>query len=250
MAICYDFLKDENELKKFANFLPDLAPNECYCLMLGARNKYLTVNQKDFHLTGSDMLRRLIVRNKPKKDFREHLIDQVKTLCVPNDFYRDNRGLPIPENAFVAYLTPNPRNGKKAACDVMKTLSDMFLNDSDRFDDLQGILLTAYHTNPSRKVFMDLDIDLGEGDDLVIILKSIRNIMGGTKMDMIITRGGAHVLITKNTIDLRVANTFYQNLTMLKTTLGLKGEIEIKSEIMCPVPGTAQGGHIPMINTL
>src|SRR5205809_284399 len=111
----YDFLRDERELECFANkVLPEVTADECFILMLCARRKYLSEDEKAQLVLGeAASVRREIVSERAK------LLHKVKELCVGSGLYKDRNGHPIPEHAFAVYITPNPRSYKKAAVQVI-----------------------------------------------------------------------------------------------------------------------------------
>jgi len=118
--LLYDFLHNEREVTAFAEaVLPELGSDECFLLMLCARKKYLTDDEKaQLELGEADSLRREVVSERGK------LLDKVKELCVPRDLYKDRNGRPIPPHAFAVYVTPNPRSYKKAAVRLVAELAE------------------------------------------------------------------------------------------------------------------------------
>ena len=116
----YDFLRDERELEAFAeSVLPDVAADECFLLMLCARRKYLTEEEKGRLVLGeAASVRREVVAD------RRQLARKVKELCVPSGLYLDRNGLPIPSHPFAVYVTPNPRSCKKAAVRLIAELAE------------------------------------------------------------------------------------------------------------------------------
>jgi hypothetical protein len=235
----YDFLRDEGELTAFAeSILPDVEADECFLLMLCARKKYLTEDEKAQLVLGeADSLRREVVSERGK------LLHTLKELCVPCDLYKDQNGRPIPPHAFAVYITPNPRSYKKAAVRMIADLAERLAE--GRALRLESLMKTQIHRAVSRKVYLDLDVDPAGGDDWQRIVARAQAILGQTPTHVIRTRNGAHVLVRTQQLDKAVKRTFYKQLKELSG--GMDGLVEVRGDAMVPVPGTTQGGATPLL---
>src|SRR5262249_51155826 len=80
----YDFLRDERELVSFAGkVLPEVTADECFLLLLCARRKYLSEEEKALLVLGeAASVRREIVSERGK------LLQKVKELCVGKGLYK------------------------------------------------------------------------------------------------------------------------------------------------------------------
>lgn len=235
----YPFLSDEHELDHFAQaVLPDVGEEECFLLMLCARRKYLTPEERErLRLGEAASLRREVVAD------RGQLLHKVKELCVPRGLYRDRGGEPIPEHAFAVYVTPNPRSYRKAAVEVISRLARGLAE--GRTGRLDSLVKTEIHRAVSRKLFLDLDVDPGPGDSWEDAVRQARAILGATPVHVIRTRSGAHLLARTRELDRTVKKAFHQQLRQLSAAMA--GMIEIRGDAMVPVPGTTQGGAVPVL---
>ena len=230
----YDFLRDERELGSFVEtVLPDVKADECFLLMLCARRKYLTEDEKTRLVLGENAaLRREVVSERGK------LLHRVKELCVPTGLYKDRNGCPIPQHAFAIYVTPNPRSNKKAAVGTIAELAEALAQ--GRPIRLESLVKTQLHRAVSRKIYLDLDVDPAGADQWQGIVAKARAILGQTPTHVIQTRTGAHVLVRTQQLDRLVKQTFYRQLQELRGQM--EGLLEIRGDAMVPVPGTSQGG--------
>jgi hypothetical protein len=230
----YEFLRDERELESFGEtVLPDLTPDECFLLVLCARRKYLTEDEKTRLVLGeAAAVRREVVSERGK------LLHKVKELCVPSGLYKDRNGCLIPPHAFAIYLTPNPRSSKKAAVRMITELAEALAQ--GRPLRLESRVKTQLHRAVSRKVYLDLDVDPAGADHWQGIVAKARAILGQTPAHVIRTRSGAHVLVRTQELDRAVKQTFYRQLQELRGQM--EGLLEIRGDAMVPVPGTSQGG--------
>jgi hypothetical protein len=238
----YNFLIDEEELKKFHSvILPQLGQDEVFYLMLGARNKYLNEEEKGiYNMNGSDMIRRVTVRSNDFEEFKDKVLD----FCVPQGRYKDKNGLPLPLHSFTLYVTPNPRDSRRASVGIVQKITEGLLNANTPLR-LENMVLSEIHKYSTNKVWIDLDVDPKEGDILSDVLNKIETILGETDSVTVKTRSGAHVLVKKETIHHSIKHTFYKEIKDLSDSM--YGEVEFKGDTMLPVPGCAQGGMMPFI---
>lgn len=238
---CYEFIKDEEKLKVFCDsVLKHLGVGESYCVMLGARRKYLTEDEKTiYNMNGTDMLRRTIISSKEFDVVKRSILD----MCIPEGTYTDKNGKPLPNHCFTVYMTVNPASSKKAAGAMIKNLTDKLLNNDIDFN-LVSLAKTELHRSFGHKRFMDLDVDVPDETECEAVLDKIYNFLGETRTHTVKTRGGAHVLVDKCSLDPTISKTFYKNIESIKIE---SGEIEMKGHCMIPIPGCSQGGFVPFV---
>lgn len=239
----YAFLHDEDELKKFCeNVLPELKTNEYLYIMLGARRKYLLEYEKDnYNMNGTDMLERIVLKSSSFESVKR----AIKKLCIPVGTYTDKNGKPLPHHCFTVYMTVNPSCGKMASANLIKKLTDMFVNNDPNFN-VASHALTEMHKAVGRKNIMDFDIDPINEEELKDAITFITESLGKSRTHTVKTRTGAHVLLHKDDIDPAVRNYFY-NAIREYSDKNMEGEIEIRGHAMVPVPGAYQGDHIPYL---
>ena len=239
---CYNFLLDEDELKKFhSTVLPELGQDEVRYLMVGSRRKYLTDAEKlIYNCNGTDMLKRVTIRSNKYEALRDGVLD----FCVPKGRYRDKNGLSLPETSFTIYITPNARDVRRASVGIVQKITEGLLNPNTPLK-LENMVLSEIHKYSSNKVYLDLDVDPKGDDDLMKTLETLYMILGDTEYVTVKTRSGAHVLVKKETIDKKIKNTFYKDVQKLSATM--EGEIEWIGDSMTPLPGCIQGNHMPYL---
>jgi len=232
------FLINEHELDLYLDkiFMPP-TDDECYCVMLGARRKYLTPEeQESIRLGGADMLRRVIIHRK----------DQVKSVVkeLEGGIYLDRDGNEIPNHAFTVYITENPRSHRKAARKLIHELTDRIFEDQ-KFS-LDSLAKTALHKSPSRKLYLDFDFDFDPSvpkDTHELMMDRTKEVLQNSHYEIVMTKNGFHVLLFIGGIDEQVKKTFYNDMKNL--SLEFTGDVEVKNDAMCPLPGCAQGGSYP-----
>lgn len=237
---CYNFIKDEEQLLLFHSHLLSLKNDEVYYIMLGARRKYLTDEEKEpYNMNGSDMIKRVTVKNNSFEYFRKKVLE----LSAPIGTYTDKNGLELPEHSLTLYMTINPRDCRLASVNIIAKLAEKLHNKQPM--NLEQFMYSEIHKSCNRKRFMDFDIDPNGSDNLQQIINDVKTILGKSSTIEIRTRTGAHILLDKHTIDKTVKNTFYKSIKQLSASLD--GTIDFLSDAMVPIPGTTQGGTIPRL---
>ena len=239
MSETYDFLRDDAEVQAFVDrVVPDLDDDEALVLLLMARRKYLSPEEREaFSLGDTVVLRRETLSRK------EDLAQRVRRLSAHHGAYVDRDGRPLPEHVFGVYLTANPRSQRKAALATLKELADQ-LYDSQRIR-VEQVAASQLHKAASRKPYLDFDVDVADDDDLDVIVEEIQSCLGTTPCHVIETRGGAHVVVPTKQIDPAVKKSFYQAIAAIGKRMA--GEIEVQNDAMLPVPGTWHGGVTPRL---
>ena len=214
----YQIIKDEQKLREFIDWLPELEENEKYFVSLFARKKYCPDKIKSNDKT---QLKRF-TSNKEK------LFDKIKQLeCEVGSYML--RDIPAPQESLVLYINPNPRDMKKATFGLMKKCVDLIESNGNGYN-IHAEALSCIQRSKSKSHFCDFDIDTKD-----INLYDLGHILPENTYNILETRGGYHLLV--NT---RVAPKTKWHLKIRETF-----NVDQVGDQLIPVPGCTQGGFIP-----
>ena len=216
----YKIITDEEKLKDFINWLPELNDGETYYAMLLARDKYFK------------NLGKPAVKLKRFTSNKKNLFDKIKQLECRLGSYK-NGEIEIPNEALCLYIMPNPRSQTKSAKFLTKILIDLLFNNNNDFN-IHQEALTALQKNPSKIKFIDFDFDNTTIDDMK---PKIVELLNSECINFIETRGGFHLLIE---IDNKYKKTYYSNILKLSN-------VDAKGDELCPCPGCIQGTFTPKL---
>jgi hypothetical protein len=219
----YKIIRDEDKLKSFIDWLPELENDETYYCCLFARSKYCD----DGSIKGD---KQQLKRFTSKK---EHLIDKIKQLEVKQGCYKNN-GVVVPEKTLALYINPNPRSFEKAAKKSLKELVDKVTEPYNGYNPHQ-LVLSNIQKASSRKRFMDFDFDYVTYNYLIDELK---NIINDDSYNILETRGGYHVLVEMSKIHGEFKKNWYNNITKIKGC-------DVSGDNLIPAVGCTQGDFVP-----
>lgn len=232
----YNIIKDEEELKKFIEWLPDLEQDEGYYISLLCRRKY---NSDKKIPSNMDMIKRTVTSKK-------HLLMSIRQFEIKKGQYSVNE-IELDDEALAMYILPNPRSYRKT-WSMMAMNAITFLENNQSFPNPESYSLSCLAKCPSKKRFIDVDIDLNEGDEISIesLYEYLDDKINKDAIDAIIrTRGGYHVLINQEKILIDYKKTWYSQISEMKNDKFK--DVSINSDRMLPIPGCIQGGFVPKI---
>lgn len=226
----YQIVKDEHLLKDFIKWLPELKPTEKYYMCLFARNKYC---KELTHIKNDKAQLKRFVTDK------ERMFQKIKQLEIEEGWYLQ-KDTPVPQKALALYITPNPRDMKKAAINTMVKLATS-LRDQNDLMNVHQEAMSEIQKAKSRTCWIDFDIDFDkdnifeggfEGHFTTIIKRNLNS----ESYVCLKTRGGIHILVNPDKVEDAYKDTFYKNLKQIADQTG---------DNMIPVPGCTQGDFIP-----
>lgn len=218
----YKIVTNEELLKEFIAWLPDLQEKEKYYLCLFARNKYY---KQLSHIKSDKAQLKRFVSDKERMFFK------IKQLETEIENYRQKE-IPVPQEALALYITVNPRDMWKASVNTMVKLAQA-IRDQNILMNPHQEALSEIQKAKSRTCYVDFDFDesIPEKEE---ILKCINP----EACTLLRTRGGIHLLVDPLKVSQEFKNKFYQSLTKLAGA-------DQSGDLLIPVPGTYQGGYTP-----
>lgn len=216
----YRIITDEQILKDFIDWLPELEQDEKYYFCLFARNKYC---KELTHIKSDKAQLKRFVSDK------DRLFYKIKQLECEVGSYRQ-KDIGVPQEALALYMTPNPRSMIKATVNTMVKLAQSIRDQNIAMNPHQEAL-SEIQKAKSRTCYVDFDID-----DKIPTKEEIAQIVNLEAVTALKSRGGLHLLVDPKKVDLQYKNSFYKNLMKYSDQSG---------DIMIPVPGSYQGGFTP-----
>ena len=270
-------IKDERIIEQFLNFLPNLEEGEEIFYMFMARSKYDTTNT----LRGESVLKRGSVGQKThildqikrlnttsesyEFDGKQIPLDSMVFYLKPNprsvltSMYHtvasiaSNLGLVEKENRLVHYKLKNALeeliekvDEEAITKDDLLNLNKIFKAKRTKLDKPERLSLTAMQDSVSRRILIDVDIDIKHGQMYFSQLLNHLNgvFKNGEIYGIIETRGGFHVQIELSKLKGKIAGTW---LLDLRNAMPEGVEVEMKKDCFLPVPGVMQGGSYPRL---
>lgn len=229
----YQIIIDDDRLRDFIDWLPELKETEKYYMCLFARSKYTRdeagKNGIPHLKTDKSQLRRFLCT-------KENMYRKIKQLEIEEGCWFQKE-IPIPQSALALYITPNPRDCYKATFNSLIKLSQC-IRDQNKLANPHAEVMSEIQKTKSRTCFVDFDIDEEDTTKLTDIIMKVLNTINIDAITVLQTRGGAHILVDPHKVDKKYTNTFYQ--VMHKMT-----NADQVGDQMIPVPGCTQGGFVP-----
>jgi len=201
----YKIITNENKLREFIEWLPELADNEKYYCCLFARKKYC-----EDQITSADKT-------------------QLKRFLAIGAYQLKN--IAAPQESLALYINPNPRDLKKATYQGIIELTKFLMNNRENFNP-HSELMSCIQQSAGKKKYLDFDVDTKDFD-----FDKLKDIINVSCLEIIETRGGYHILVKLDDLDPKYKKTFYKDIVALG--------VDQTGDQLLPVPGCTQGGFTP-----
>ncbi|TXT58567.1 MAG: hypothetical protein BAJALOKI1v1_1610005 [Promethearchaeota archaeon] len=223
-------IENINSVKKFiSKMVPELKDDEVLIYFVFVRKKYCP-EVKNHH--------QMVFRNILRDNSVEYILHKIKK--IPDEFIDYKTNISYKKNCYSTYIDLIPKSTLKAFIKFQKEMTDLmyqsFKNKEllSEFSKIKAKLLSNIHKSSSRKPYIMIDIDTKEEDIIDNVLEKIVD-----RPEWISeTRGGYHLIYKKTSETCKVI------YTELITDKSFKEVIEVKSEVMTPIPGLLQGGFL------
>lgn len=235
----YQIIADEDRLKEFIEWLPELKQEETFYLCLFARSKYC---KGIAHVRSDKAQLKRFTSNK------ERMLDKIRQLECPIGAYTMKEvGTPnridIPQEALALYITINPRSFIIANKNSVRKLLDLALQPYNGFHPYQEVMSEVQKAK-SRSEFITFDFDIDK-ENWHRVQVDIIDEIGEDGWQAVETRGGYHVIVRPSQVlpELQKKGDWYNRMRRLLALYS--SDHDNAGDIMLPVPGTYQGGFIP-----
>lgn len=218
----YKIILNEELLKSYIEWLPDLQENECYYGCLFARKKYC----KSIPWPGTDKTQ--LKRFTAKK---WNLLHKIKQMECPLGSY-EIKGQDIPQDALALYLHVNPRDLWKSTIRSIGQLAKVIESNGRNSNPHQEVL-SEIQRSPGKKKYIIFDLDTKDDK----ILNDCIKIIDGN-CELMETRGGYHIFIPTEKANTISNKKWYQALSEI---------CDVTGDNMSPVPGCIQGEFMPRL---
>jgi hypothetical protein len=225
----YKIIYNEEKLKEFIEWLPDLKPNEQYYVQLLARKKY---NPDTGLKADKAQLKRFTAT-------KEMLLHKIRQLELPLGLY-ESGNIDVSQDNLAVYITPNPRDLHQASLLLMREISERLIR-HDQAINAHTLSLNLIQTSTTRKIFFDLDIDFRTEDHQLAVNRfrsDIEKAINADCLTFIKTHGGLHCLIKTENIDREYQKSWYQKISQLTCD---EYEVTMNGDNVLPIPGCIQG---------
>ena len=241
-----NLIQDQQIFNNFTqNILPPLQDGEVYFVSLSARNKYLTVEEREhFQLGRTEMFSRTLCHG----DWDYAMAKMFSTLT----YKTTKSGLPYPEKAMVVYVNINPSSMVSASLEfaknVMNISSEMVkayrnnkIPNLKQLDKADRLLMNYIQKSKATRHFLDIDVDA----DYTVCL-ALQNALDEYNIEyhIIKTQGGYHLLIVRNSLN--GSNCPLHELVRGYNTTAKEhgGEVIFNKNAMIPMVGCLQSNHL------
>lgn len=179
----YKLIHKPEDLQRFIDFLPDTKEHESYFLILIARRKWRPESDMPSALK---LKREAVPKNK--------ISQWVRQLQIEVGNYTTVDGKPIHQDNLGVYISYNPKDQYKACFDLMGKCMDNLRLKRNNMNIVSMARDVIQVTNGTKK-FIDIDVDIKEGENYREIMKYIKSCAGEENLTFIKTSGGFHCLV-------------------------------------------------------
>lgn len=261
----YTVIQDEEALKDFIAFLPELQKGSAYFFTLLGRRKYATTALVGFNSERA-VLTSFICTNK------RQIFEIISRLEVPMGSYsyrKDEVVCICPNEILALYMQINPISLKHASYLTCKKLNELVYNNDNRFNPLKELFAYMQISTFNRK-FVQFDFDNVTKDDVISQIRE-KDILPLSCICVTETRTGIHLFVNKDVVNNKTHPIWYQKIGMLPgcdAFTNTLSKVQLDSFIvheddypldnenltkkldsmLTPVPGTIQGRHCPIFH--
>lgn len=222
----YKLIKDEEQLQKFVDFLPDLKANEGYFIILIARKKWF----KESNIPSAHKLKRETIG-------KDKIINTIRQWEIEEGTYLSN-DIKIPIMNLGVYIGYNPKNQYNACFELINQCLAAIRSNRENIN-AKSMANDVIQGCNGTKNFIDIDVDVKEGENFIEIKDFITSILKEEYLTFIKTNGGFHCLVRLNS--LQGNSMWYQQIQKHP----FKSELNIMSNDLIPVVGCIQGIFTP-----
>ena len=223
----YGIVGDEEELRKFLAWLPDVKKGETIYVAVLARSKYSA--EAGLPTFNSD-------RHQCSRFFtgKEDMIDRLYTREAPIGRYKC-KGITVPQEAIAVYCSINHRSLTGGRAQLIARYADAMVGSDPRPN--HEIATTHVHKHLAVRQFVDFDID-GRGIEEIVPL--LVPMVDPRFVTIVQTRGGVHVLVESKKMPEPYKRTWYNDIKGI-------GGVDQTGDVLLPGPGCYQGNFIPRL---
>jgi len=218
----YKLVYDEKQVELFQKKY--YSSENVYLMFMSARRKY------EGTLSGkTSCFKRTIISGNGS------LVRYLRHYEVPMGTYHDFNGdVIIPQHAIVVYASVNSRNVQMACKGLAKHVIDVNFEGGElKVKDAK--IETFLHRCPN-KDFIGIDLDTKDEKVTVPLFNDLYEKI--PEFDIIETRGGFHIIISKKCLKENDAGKFlYQDIPKKYPDVD-----KVQNDLFSPIPGTLQGG--------
>lgn len=264
----YKVVADAEELKWFFEKMLNtkerkIQMNESYMICRSARNKKLSEEErKEFEIGRSEMMRTEILRKPREKDLSFEDFARVFYGYEHNVLGMTTKNNnPYPEKCLVTYIYLNPCSESKCIADTVAYASQIqrelidaavkgsqvgIIEQTNKLGSISSHIKSCHAQNPSRKLWVDFDIDCSCVDKYINYIHDIFiEKFGKGNFFMIRTSGGLHITVDKSKLNFNpneLCGEIFAHICS-KGDGSKVSEVKLNQNCMIPTPGTWQGYH-------